>query len=325
MYQFFLGRLMFEFSSTKFFNFYGQPEARLNRDDSVYGHSTNRRTWFIKSISIFLFSAPDIHLENLQKMWVDKILHKAVWEEGLKKVTEEWQEFVLYSTVMLNANVAFLSIQSVDTYSYPYRSPAQISSYCSITASIGSIILGLILVRQSRTKNRETPDQVQEFLNTWTHPWLGLETLAIMFSLPYALLMWGMVSFLIAFGFLCLQDASIATRAVIAVLFGIILILTFWCIWTSWRRNQEPSNAEEPNRTTLTFEEDHAKQKEKGFRFKRVDSDTKSQLSKRATLSSLTTTLELPFKKFRRDSSTEAVEESIELKGKSSSSSSSNV
>ena len=79
----------------KFVHFYGQPEARLNRDDSVYGHPTNRRTWFIKIISIFLFSAPDIHLENLQKMWVDGLLHKAVWEEGLKKVIQEWQEFIL--------------------------------------------------------------------------------------------------------------------------------------------------------------------------------------------------------------------------------------
>ena len=61
---------------------------------------------------------------------------------------------------MLNANVAFLSIQSVDTNSYPYRSPTQISSYCSITASIGSIIIGLILVRQSRTKHTETAGEV---------------------------------------------------------------------------------------------------------------------------------------------------------------------
>ena len=118
-------------------------------------------------------------------MWVDGMMHKAVWEEGLKKVTDEWQEFILYvskkshttitcfkslisfslfffkkSTVVLNANVAFLSIQSVDTNHDPYRSPAQISSYCSIATSIGSIILGLILVRQSRTKHGETSGEV---------------------------------------------------------------------------------------------------------------------------------------------------------------------
>jgi len=116
-------------------------------------------------------------------MWVDGMLHKAVWEEGLRKVIQEWQEFILNvsnktqittclksnffffltfkSAVVLNANVAFLSIQSVDTNDGPYRSPAQISSYCSITASIGSIMIGLILVRQSRTKkNGETVGDV---------------------------------------------------------------------------------------------------------------------------------------------------------------------
>jgi hypothetical protein len=81
---------------TKFLNFYGQPEARLNRDQSVHGTRTNQRTWFIKTISLFLFSAPDVHLRTLQKMWVDGIMHKAVWEASLKKVNEEWREFTLY-------------------------------------------------------------------------------------------------------------------------------------------------------------------------------------------------------------------------------------
>jgi hypothetical protein len=80
----------------RFLNFYGQPEARLNRDQSVHGTRTNQRTWFIKTISIFLFSAPDVHLKLLQKMWVDGMMHKAVWEASLKKVNEEWREFTLY-------------------------------------------------------------------------------------------------------------------------------------------------------------------------------------------------------------------------------------
>ena len=82
-------------ASGKFFNFHGQPEARLNRDDSVYGHSAHRRTWFIKSISIFLFSAPDIHLDNLQRTCIDGLLRLADWEEGLRTVTDEWQQFII--------------------------------------------------------------------------------------------------------------------------------------------------------------------------------------------------------------------------------------
>ena len=117
-------------------------------------------------------------------MWVDGIMHKSVWEECVKKMSDEWQEFVFFvssslhactviksnpqqATVMLNANVAFLAIQSVDVNNVnggPYRSPAQISSYLSVIANIGSIILGLLLMRQNRTKSRETADEAVSFL-----------------------------------------------------------------------------------------------------------------------------------------------------------------
>jgi len=118
------------------------------------------------------------------------------------------------ATVMLNANVAFLAIQSVDVDADPRRSPAQVSSYLSVIANIGSIILGLLLMRQNRTKSRETADeavsylylpfffpicqrtQKRAFLQARHHPLLGLETLAILYSLPYALLMWGYVHLL---------------------------------------------------------------------------------------------------------------------------------
>jgi hypothetical protein len=113
-------------------------------------------------------------------MWVDGIMHASVWVECMKKMSEEWQEFVFFvssslhactmiksnpqqATVMLNANVAFLAIQSVDVDG-PRRSPAQISSYLSVIANIGSIILGLLLMRQNRTKTKETADEAVSYL-----------------------------------------------------------------------------------------------------------------------------------------------------------------
>lgn len=73
----------------------------------------------------------------------------------------------IQATVLLNANVAFLAIQSVDeASSSPSRSAAQITSYLSVITSIGSIILGLLLVRQNRSKAKETSrDAVRLFLS----------------------------------------------------------------------------------------------------------------------------------------------------------------
>lgn len=113
------------------------------------------------------------------------------------------------ATVLLNANVAVLAIQSVDDGGADgARTPVQISSYLSIAMSIGSIILGLLLVRQNRTKGKESaPEAVSSahFIKSYRcsralpvnspsqmrfmsrH---SLEILAILYSLPYALLMW---------------------------------------------------------------------------------------------------------------------------------------
>ena len=47
-------------------------------------------------LSPLLFSAPDTHLVNLEKMWVDGIMHAAVWQQSIAKLNDEWQEFILY-------------------------------------------------------------------------------------------------------------------------------------------------------------------------------------------------------------------------------------
>jgi len=186
---------------TRFLNFHGEANARLERNFSIYGDPLYRRTRLIKTLSLVLFSAPDFHLKTLQNMWVDGIMHKSVWEECVKKMTDEWQEFVFFvsslhactmiktqpihqATVMLNANVAFLAIQSVDGSPDSYRSPAQISSYLSVIANVGSIILGLLLMRQNRTKSRETADEAVSHLRLSTSSSLPMQAKAGISCVP---------------------------------------------------------------------------------------------------------------------------------------------
>ena len=35
-------------------------------------------------------------------MWVDGMMHKAVWEASLRKVNDEWREFILYVSIEKN-------------------------------------------------------------------------------------------------------------------------------------------------------------------------------------------------------------------------------
>ncbi len=67
---------------------------------------------------------------------------------------------------MLTSNVGYLAIQSVDLNDGAARSPGQIASYLSVVANIGSIILGLLLMRQNRTKMDDTAEKLVSSLHS---------------------------------------------------------------------------------------------------------------------------------------------------------------
>ncbi|KAJ7664314.1 hypothetical protein B0H17DRAFT_301858 [Mycena rosella] len=232
-----VGRLMCLFVRGRVYNFHGEPGARLNVDQSVYG-TIRKRTFLITLLSPLLFYAPDFHLVSLHKIYTDKLIRHRGWAEFVTRLNDEWKEFTLSATVMLNANVAFLSIQSVDQggFSLPDRTPAQISSYLSTLMSIGSVIIGLLLLKQNRNPDRVTAEDASQFIFRQTHPTLGLEPLAVLYAVPYSMLMWSMVSFLAAFSFMCFENSSLVTRTLVGVLWAAVAVLILWCIINAWER-----------------------------------------------------------------------------------------
>ncbi|KAH9031459.1 hypothetical protein EDB84DRAFT_1562260 [Lactarius hengduanensis] len=194
-------RLLSFFAHWRFLYFHGQKCARLERDKTVYAGANRERTLLITFLSPVLFLAPEVHLRELEKLWTDEVIIEAVWKNFMTRLLEEWGELILSSTVMLTANVGFLAIPGVviSNINNPlssaselniFTSPAQIASCMSVEASVGSIVIGMLLVRHNRTKQKEDPAGASEYLNKNTHRIFGLEPMAIIFSLPWALLMW---------------------------------------------------------------------------------------------------------------------------------------
>jgi hypothetical protein len=129
---------------------------------------------------------------------------------------------------MLAVSVSFLAVPGVILYSLNvddnghqvliFKSSSQIASTISVETSIGSIVIGMFLVRHNRTKQEASPSEaVSEqspymradatfaqiaYLDQYFGS-LGIETMAIIFSLPWALLMW-------SYAVSCLQDYNFA-------------------------------------------------------------------------------------------------------------------
>ncbi|KAH9066353.1 hypothetical protein EDB87DRAFT_1554349, partial [Lactarius vividus] len=235
----------------RFLHFHGQKVSRRDRYKNIYeGGRRKRSTLFRFLLSPILFFFPGVHLLELEKVWTDEIIVEALWREFMQKLVSEWTEFVLYSTVMLAANVAFLAIPGV-IISPPYPpnrntwiepSLAQIVSSISLVFSIGSIITGLLLIRRNRTMMTKDPKSAWYYLHGMKKPWFGLEPLAIVFSLTYALLMWSAWGFFVALLIFSFQNTSMRIWIPVGTAAGIITALIVWCIGNTWDPEEREEN-----------------------------------------------------------------------------------
>ncbi|KAF9237365.1 hypothetical protein BU15DRAFT_48882, partial [Melanogaster broomeanus] len=227
----FPGRIMHTFYNNYFLNFHGEECARLNFDQTIHGwryHPSSLMT----VCAPLLFMAPVTSVRSLHRIFVDDIASREKWNTFVNKLNSQLQDTNLLATVLLNANVGFLAIQSVDNGGG--TTLRQLASYMSLVASLASIVLGLVFVGHHRTETRNTAFQAAKFLDRLQHKRHGLETLAIIYSLPYAFLMWGMVLFFAAFvSEWCGNSRDVKSLASVGGFLFLVACLGAWCIWTS--------------------------------------------------------------------------------------------
>ncbi|KAF8259662.1 hypothetical protein EI94DRAFT_1902876, partial [Lactarius quietus] len=215
-----------------------------------------KRTILITLLSPLFFFAPDSYRFELEDTWVDEVFILADWRNLITRLSKGWEQLILASTVMLSVNVSFLAIPGVvitnlnsnitnTSQVVMLTSPAQIASCMSIVASVGSIVIGLILINDSSPEqDARLPSAVSEqkylglcswlsilrqshYLRQKTHRHFGLEPIFIIFGLPWGLLM--MTMFSIALLLFCFTISNPPTRIFVAVTSVMVVALISWC------------------------------------------------------------------------------------------------
>lgn len=189
----------------------------------MVGYTHHRCRWLWSHPSFFL--DPVTQVQELHRVFVDEIASSARWNALNSKLKARLQDSNLLATVLLNINVGFLAINTVDRGG---KSAIQMASYMSLVTSMGSIILGIFLVWHERTSGDNTALEAASFALRLHDTKHGLEKLAIIYSLPKALLMWGMVFFFVAFSINWCGAGDTISRAVVGtttlVVFAMISI-----------------------------------------------------------------------------------------------------
>ncbi|VDC02730.1 unnamed protein product [Peniophora sp. CBMAI 1063] len=252
-----LARIMAIFCHWRFVHYHGQRSARLDRLESVRDITSPRpRTWLMQLFSFLFLFAPEVHLRDMEKVYVDGIVTSYLWKRHISKLQGEWEELIAYATIILTASVSMLSVpdvilfsdnpnppgggSNIQSYLPPLHSPAAIASYVSIICSIGSIVLGLMLVHHNRTKNREDSDDAAAYMKRKDSFHFHHEPLAILYSLPYALLMWSMLSFATSVVIFTLDKTDIVTQSTVALISFGVSCLTIWCVIATWETEDSP-------------------------------------------------------------------------------------
>ncbi|KAG1850191.1 hypothetical protein F4604DRAFT_1934640 [Suillus subluteus] len=199
-----VARFMRDFCITKFLNFYGQPGARLDVTNRYTENPTPPR-----KICFFIL--------------VDQDIVDARWKQYMDKLNSDWNGYTIFSTVMLAVDISFLSVPSVQT-----QTPAILLSYMSTLCAMGSLVVTLLLVGQVNKSLRDSREAMGSFLVGMSRSVLGFESFPLMLSLPFGLLIWGIVFFAAALSVVIFRTSGIVIISIAYPMWIATVVLAMW-------------------------------------------------------------------------------------------------
>lgn len=228
-----VARFMRYFVRAKFFNFCGLPAARLDADQTVYKKKKKKKLIVVLSwaFNVAMFGAPKSHMQELRRVWVDRSINSPRWKNFNTRLSSEWSGITMYSTVMVAVDVSFLAVPSVSIQNS--GSVTIISTYLSIFCIVGSLVVSLFLTRQNRLYGQESADTAVQFLTKMTGSAFGTKAVATVHGLPYAMLLWGMLYFMLAFSYQVFTSTPTLTLATTGSTCALVVLFTLWLVYAA--------------------------------------------------------------------------------------------
>lgn len=79
----------------RFLNFYGEPNARLSRDQHMVEMPPARCPTPLRPISTLMFNLPSAYVSELESLWVDSLVYADPYKKFMNNCNSEWKEATL--------------------------------------------------------------------------------------------------------------------------------------------------------------------------------------------------------------------------------------
>ncbi|KAF8838217.1 hypothetical protein BDN67DRAFT_106071 [Paxillus ammoniavirescens] len=244
-----IARMMRLFTHSKFLNFHGQPGARLNADQPIYTDPLANEEGFSSpvfyALDIILLSAPRKHIRVLRSLYVDHVINGSRWKGFVIGLKDEWNGYTVFSTVMLAVDISFLAVPGVIDQSYETsQTLTAVTIYISTILSLATLIVSLLLSDQIRRHGIESLGEGATYMRRMTRSVLGIEAMAVMYGLPYALLMWSMSAFGVALSMMIFSSVHKSALVAVATFFAVAVLLALWPLTCGRGRRAAANNGD---------------------------------------------------------------------------------
>ncbi|KZT32530.1 hypothetical protein SISSUDRAFT_1037674 [Sistotremastrum suecicum HHB10207 ss-3] len=188
-----IGKIFSEVYSNYFVNLRGEPNARLCRTQALFPKPQIKSAGWIELLNLLTWGIPAPHHESLQELWVDKIVWSHYWDQYMQYLMYEWK----FSAICSAVTTLDLSLQesssSADALTFVFW-VNNLSASAASLFGISSLATSIALIHIHRSPlGVSSASGAGQYLGRAWHKEFGFQPLALLFALPWALLVWALL------------------------------------------------------------------------------------------------------------------------------------
>ncbi|KAJ7634769.1 hypothetical protein FB45DRAFT_474018 [Roridomyces roridus] len=224
-----VGRIWSLVFRNRYLTQYGQENSRLSRDQSVLYAPETKHQWVSTLANRVSFNISERYLAQLDDVFVDHLVYSEQWKNLIAGCLKDWRASLHGAFFGLMLHVFLLSLQS-----------------CPTLAVTSALLFGASLLGSTLLMHRYGPlegisaTQAMEYLESIQSPTFKFRFVALMFALPDALRLWGMLVFF-ANG-ICMTHAYLGTAFAAGISIAALLVIFMFQWTTSERFNNALAN-----------------------------------------------------------------------------------
>ncbi|KAJ7475333.1 hypothetical protein B0H11DRAFT_2428384 [Mycena galericulata] len=225
--------------SNRFLTFYDDKHARVSRSQVVRSEFnlelTTKSAQFVSMLSSLLsFNVSWKYLLKLNDVFVDRIVYQGVWKAFISGCIKDWTDAWEGTTICLLFH-AFL---------FPLNANATLAAI-SAAILVTSFITAKILLHCYDSFGNLTADEAREYLQTICSPTFKFQFVALTFSLPRTLQIWGLLVLLANFGIVFTRQFSNEAAIVVSTVAGFVALAFIYTLTAMSKSVQNSLSSEQ--------------------------------------------------------------------------------